>query len=244
MKPPKDLSKRFEQLGTKISPEYAEVLNLICDILNVDVYHMMQWFAYTLVRAASPNHSLTPEVQKIMALLDKDAGWQNAFNLCAPDRKRVAQCILILEQEDHEGFGAVMINRPFFNDATQTECVDDILERIFEVTMRGIYRRFRLAQAERHCDSLADVLLDVLDRSEMLNREEGDEAEGPQMGTRLDNGREVVWGKTSKRRQRHNPDTLAADSRYQQQPLLFTDEAGIEPPDAPKPESWEGEQHE
>ena len=43
--------ERFEQLGTKIDPAMAEVLNACCDALQVDVYHLLQWFTYTIIRA-------------------------------------------------------------------------------------------------------------------------------------------------------------------------------------------------
>lgn len=74
-------SERFEQLGTKIDPAMAEVLNAACDALQVDVYHLLQWFTYTVIKAASPMHELDPRIRKIMTLLESDAGWQEAFNL-------------------------------------------------------------------------------------------------------------------------------------------------------------------
>ena len=55
-------NEKFDVLGTKISPEMSEVLNTICDAMQVDVYHLLQWFVYTLIRASSPQHELTPEI--------------------------------------------------------------------------------------------------------------------------------------------------------------------------------------
>ena len=37
-------SEKFTVLGTKISPETAELLNTICQTMQVDAYHLMQWF--------------------------------------------------------------------------------------------------------------------------------------------------------------------------------------------------------
>ena len=54
----------------------------------------------------------------------------------------------------------------------QTECVDDILERVCEVTMSGIYRRVRQMGAEMECNNLSDVLLTMLDAQDILNAEE------------------------------------------------------------------------
>ena len=232
----KNKDERFEQLGTKIDPSMAEVLNACCDAMGVDVYHLLQWFAYTIVKASAPMHNLDPRIQKLMTMLDRDAGWQNAFNLCNPDRLKVAQVILILEQEGHKGFGAVMIDKPWMGAMMrQTECVDDILERVCEVTMSGIYRRVRQMGADMECNNLSDVLLTMLDAQDILNAEERDAAEGPQMGDVAQNGKVLAYGKRTKRKKHFTPDTMPVTGN------LFED---IDH-DAPAPElnEMEGLQH-
>ena len=231
----KNKDERFEQLGTKIDPAMAEVLNACCDAMGVDVYHLLQWFAYTIVKASAPMHNLDPRIQKLMTMLDRDAGWQNAFNLCNPDRLKIAQVVLILEQDNHKGFGAVMVDKPFFNEARQTECVDDILERVCEVTMSGIYRRVRQMGADMECNNLSDVLLTMLDAQDILNAEERDAAEGPQIGDVAQNGKVLAYGKRTKRKKHYTPDTMPVTGN------LFDDidhEAQAEPL-----KDWEGERH-
>ena len=229
----KNKDERFEQLGTKIDPAMAEVLNACCDAMGVDVYHLLQWFAYTIVKASAPMHSLDPRIQKLMTMLDRDAGWQTAFNLCNPDRLKVSQVILILEQENHKGFGAVMVDKPFFNEARQTECVDDILERVTEVTMSGIYKRLRLMGADMECNNLSDVLLTMIDEQDILNAEEREASELPGMGDVAPNGRAVAYGKRTKRKKHYTPDTMPT------QRTIFEDFDRDAP--APKLEDWEGE---
>ena len=231
----KTKDERFEQLGTKIDPSMAEVLNACCDAMGVDVYHLLQWFAYVVVKASSDLHALDPRIHKLMTMLDRDAGWQTAFNLCNPDKLKVAQVILILEQENHKGFGAVMVDKPFFNEARQTECVDDILERVCEVTMSGIYRRVRQMGADMECNNLSDVLLTMLDAQDILNAEERDAAEGPQIGDVAQNGKVLAYGKRTKRKKHYTPDTMPVTGN------LFED---IDH-DAPAPElnEMEGLQH-
>lgn len=231
----KNKDERFEQLGTKIDPAMAEVLNACCDAMGVDVYHLLQWFAYTIVKASAPMHNLDPRIQKLMTMLDRDAGWQNAFNLCNPDRLKIAQVVLILEQDNHKGFGAVMVDKPFFNEARQTECVDDILERVCEVTMSGIYRRVRQMGADMECNNLSDVLLTMLDEQDILNAEERDAAEGPQMGDVAQNGKVLAYGKRTKRKKHFTPDTMPVTGN------LF-DDIDHEAPAEPL-KDWEGEQH-
>ena len=232
----KTKDERFEQLGTKIDPSMAEVLNACCDAMGVDVYHLLQWFAYVVVKASSDLHALDPRIQKLMVMLDRDAGWQNAFNLCNPDKLKVSQVILILEQENHKGFGAVMVNKPFFNEARQTECVDDILERVTEVTMSGIYKRIRQMGADMECNNLSDVLLTMLDAQDILNAEERDAAEGPQMGDVAQNGKVLAYGKRTKRKKHYTPDTMPVTGN------LF-DDIDHEAPLTEPLKDWEGEQH-
>jgi hypothetical protein len=231
----KTKDERFEQLGTKIDPSMAEVLNACCDAMGVDVYHLLQWFAYVVVKASSDLHALDPRIQKLMVMLDRDAGWQNAFNLCNPDKLKVSQVILILEQENHKGFGAVMVDKPFFNEARQTECVDDILERVCEVTMSGIYRRIQQMGADMECNNLSDVLLTMLDAQDILNAEERDAAEGPQMGDVAQNGKVLAYGKRTKRKKHYTPDTMPVTGN------LF-DDIDHEAPAEPL-KDWEGEHH-
>lgn len=231
----KTKDERFEQLGTKIDPAMAEVLDACCNAMGVDVYHLLQWFAYVVVKASSDLHALDPRIQKLMTMLDRDAGWQNAFNLCNPDRLKIAQVVLILEQDNHKGFGAVMVDKPFFNEARQTECVDDILERVCEVTMHGIYKQLRLMGADLKCNNLSDVLLTMLDMQDFINLSDANAAEGPQMGDIAPNGRAVAYGKLTKRKKHFTPDTMPVTGN------LF-DDIDHEAPSEPL-KDWEGEQH-
>ncbi len=219
----KDKDKRFEGLGTKIDPAMYEVLDKCCNVLGVDVYHLLQWFAYTIIRAAAPWHELDPRIQKLLAMLESDAGWQVAFNIANPGKLKVAQAILILEQENKKGFGAVMIDKPFCGEARQTECVDDILERVTEVTMHGIYRRLRLMGAKMDCQNLSDVLLTMIDAQTILDLDEGFRAELPGMGDYADNRRQIAYGKKSKAKQHRTPDSVAQDQRIKQQTITFDD---------------------
>ena len=228
--------ERFKVLATKISPEMAEQLNVICKSMGVDIYNLLQWFVYTLIRASSPQHELTPEIRRLMTMMESDHGWQQAFNLVNQNRLNVAQTILILEQEGRKGFGAVMIDKPFMSEARQTECVDTILERVTEVTMRGIYRRLRLMGAKMDCQNLSDVLLTMIDAQIIHNLDEDFRAELPGMGEHADNGKKVAFGKKSKAKQHRTPDSVATDQR------IKFDDYDREVSDYEAKE-WEGEWH-
>lgn len=211
---------KFVGLGTKISPAMAEVLNTICDAMQVDIYHLMQWFAQVLIRAAAPQHELTPEVQRLMALLESDAGWQNAFNICNPEGLEISQIVLIMEQKNKKGFGAVMINKPFMGDAKQTECVDDIVERVIEVCMKGIYRRLRGLAVEMDCHHMSDLLITMTDAQKVINIDHENAAEMQGPSNYSDYGKQIAYGKATKRKHHRTPDSLANS----QQRIAFSDE--------------------
>ena len=205
--------EKYEVLSVKIKPDQAVLLDAICNVLGVNTYQIFQMFFYTLCKASAPMHELSPEIRKLMTLLETDASWAEAFNLANPDKLKVAQVILILEQEGHKGFGAVMIDKPFMSEARMTECVDDIFERTCEVTMHGIYRRVRLYGARLGCENLSDTLLTLVDGETIALLDE--EAKAEMKGEALYDyrGRRIEYGKKSKAKQHRTPDSLAQDQR-------------------------------
>ena len=82
-------------VSVKLQKSQVDLLNAICDTLGVNSYQIFQMFFYTLMRASAPMHELSPEIRKIMTLMETDAGWAEAFNLANPNQLDVAQCILI-----------------------------------------------------------------------------------------------------------------------------------------------------
>ena len=213
----------YALLQTKISPQQAELLDAICNVLGVNTYQIFQMFFYTLCKASAPMHELSPEIRKLMTLMETDAGWAEAFNMANPERLKVAQVVLILEQKNHKGFGAVMIDRPFMSDARMTECVDDILERVCEVTMHGIYRRLRLIGAEHDCKNLSDILLTMVDAQTILDMDEASKVEMKGEALYDYRGRPIKYGARTKAKQHRTPDSLARDQRIKQQTIVFDD---------------------
>ena len=221
--------------SVKVSPDQAAVLDKICETIGVNSYQMFQMFAYTMARAAAPQHELDPHIRKVMTMMETDASWAKAFNLANPNDLDVAQVVLILQQKDKRGFGAVMIDRPFMGEARMTECTDDILERVCEVTMHGIYRRLRLVGGMMKCNNLSDVLLDLIERQSKDLREEDDRIQMQGEAQFSERGKRIEYGKRTKAKHHRTPDGEA----MRQQRIQFTDEdreiADMEVKD------WEGE---
>ena len=78
--------ENYALLQTKISPQQAELLDAICNVLGVNTYQIFQMFFYTLCKASAPMHELSPEIRKLMTLMETDAGWAEAFNMANPER--------------------------------------------------------------------------------------------------------------------------------------------------------------
>ena len=221
MKKKKRDDVKFVPMGTKISPSAAVVWDAICQARQTDTYHMLQYFIYTMIKAAADPHGINPDIQKILTMLNTDAGWQKAFNLCAPNVKtKVAQVVLILEQEGKEGFGAVMIDKPFMGNATYTTCVDDILERVAEVSMPGLYKQLRQIGIDLDSQSLRETLTLLCDSQQVENLNNSDKAELPGYGNYHDYGKPIEYGQRTKRKKHRTPDSLANS----QQPIRFTEE--------------------
>ena len=224
-------------VSVKLQKSQVDLLNAICDTLGVNSYQIFQMFFYTLMRASAPMHELSPEIRKIMTLMETDAGWAEAFNLANPNQLDVAQCILILQQEDKRGFGAVMVDKPFLSDATMTENVDDILERVCAVTMHGIFRRLRSLGAKMECHNLSDVLLTMIDAQTILELDEENRVEMKGEGMYDHRGRKIEYGKKTKTHGHRTPDSVAQDQR-----ITFPDFDRDQPSEQPLKE-WEGEYH-
>lgn len=245
-------------VSVKISAQQVELLNAICNALGVNSYQIFQMFFYTLTKAASPMHELSPEIRKLMTMMETDAGWAEAFNMANPSKLDVAQVILILQQKGKRGFGAVMIDRPLMKapdkvdeldpdraDPQMTENVDDILERVTEVTMHGIYRRLRLLGARMGCNHLSDVLLTMIDDQTTIELEEESKVEMKGEAQYDIRGRRIEYGKRTRAKQHRTPDSVADDQRFHQTHIVFDDDdktlADMEA--NYQPEEWEGEHH-
>jgi hypothetical protein len=216
--------RKFEPMGTKISPAMAVVWNAVCDALHTDTYHLLQQFIYAMIRSASEQHEKTPDVQRLLDALELDPGWQNAINLCAPNGKfKIAQMILIVEDEDKRGFGVHMLDKPFMGECQQTENVDRIFERLAEVIYKREYIKLRQLGIRRDVKSIRELLSLMIEEqtAALLDKEFKDEMPG--IGDRTEGGRlagSSVYGKRTKQTKRRTPDGEA----NRQQRIVFTDE--------------------
>ena len=206
----------FVVVGTKIPETMAKQLNTICQVLGTTSYDLIQLFLYGFIRHATSPHETSPDMQRLLALLEVDAGWQNAFNLANPGDLTIAQLIMILEQEGRNGFGAVMIDKPWMGmSMRQTENANDILERVIEVTQHGVYRQIRLLGARMGCERFSDIITRMVDDQKTKEDDEAFMREMPGSGDYVDYKgiapRQPIMNKT-KQRHRRGVDTIDRQS--------------------------------
>ena len=228
--------EKFSPQGTKIDPAIAIVWNEVCEALGTDTYHLLQQFIYAMVRMASEQHNKSPEIQRLLYALDLDVGWQNAINLAAPNGKlTIEQMILIVSQEEKDGFGMVMLDKPYMEECRQDMNVNHIVERVIEVGLKKLYMKLRDLKAEKRCKWLSDLLITMCEAQTQMDIEEENLNEMRADAHYSEHGRPIEYGKRTKRVQHRTPDSLA-NSR--QQTINFTEED--EERAAYEAEDWEG----
>lgn len=204
----------YVTVATKVQPNVAELLNIIAKSKGTDIYGLLQLFIQAIIAAAKITTSVSPKIKLLLHMLEVDANWNKIYNFANPTAQHdIAQMILILQQHDgkqpREGLGMVMIDKPFMGDAArQTLCVDDILERVAEVSMNGLYKELRQVGIALETESLRETLTFLCDGALIEHLNEMDAAEGPQVGNFTDFGKVIEYGKRTKRKKRYSPDTM------------------------------------
>jgi hypothetical protein len=222
-------------LQTKVKKSEAEILDRIAQNRGTTIYGLLQLMCQFLIRTASGQFNLSEEINHLLTLFHLEPGWKDSFCSCDPTAEmEVAQEILILQQQGKKGFGAVMVNKPFMGAWTQTECVDDIIERVIEVCAPGIYNRLRTMCAIREITSVLDLLVTLTDAQVLIDLDEANRREIQQANNIAPNGKAVEYGAKRRSKKHFTPDTMPKR-------IIFKDIDHDAP--APETEEWEGLHH-
>ena len=235
-----------KNVSTKVPVWVADLLNLICASRGTDIYGLLKLVLEFIIETAKVSGPVPPAMQTILHMLKMDVDWNRAFAFSDPSATMdVAQVILVLQQHDkdgaRQGFGLAMIDKPFLpgETPTMTLCVDDILERVAEVSMKGLYRDLRQVGVALETESLRETLTMMCDAQLLAHLDESDRGEMPQVGDFHDFGKQIQYGRKTKRKQHRTPDSLDADQRIKQQTIMFEDyDREVSDYEA---QEWEGE---
>ena len=217
-------------LSVKVPTWMARHLNIIAKTRGGDINanHLLALCLQFIVETAKASGPMPVEMKTLLNMLKLDASWNNAFNFSSVSAQMdIAQVILILQQHEGEGekgrarqgFGLAMVDKPFMGgESRMTLCVDDILERVAEVSMRGLYRQLRDIGNELGTSSLRETLTTLCDAQTIINLDDNFQAELPQMGDRADNGRAYAYGQRTRQTKRRTPDP------FEQPRIVFDDD--------------------
>ena len=215
-----------KNVSTKVPVWVAELLNIICRARGTDIYGLMQLVLEFIIETAKVNGPVPPQMQALLHMLKMDVDWNRAFAFSDPSATMdVAQVILVLQQHDkdgaRQGFGLAMIDKPFLpgETPTMTLCVDDILERVAEVSMKGLYRDLRQVGVAYKSESLRETLTLMCDAQIIDHLNQMDADEMPQVGDFHDFGKQIQYGRKTKRKPHRTPDSVANS----QQRIVFDD---------------------
>lgn len=230
----------YVSVATKVPKHVAELLSILAKQRGMEVYELLQLLVNGFITAAKCEGPLPPEMRLMLEALKIDSAWCAAFNFASPTATLdIAQMVLVLQQRDLQGnpkhgFGLVMIDKPFLSEARRTLCVDDILERIAEVSMPGLYKELRQMGTSLDSQSLRETLTIMCDVQAVANLDEANRQEMPGYGEHHDYGKAIEYGQRTRQTKRRTPDDIARQTR-----IVFTDKdrevADYEVQD------WEGE---
>ena len=220
----------YVNVGTKVPPHVAELLNIIAQSKGTDIYGLLQLFIQTIIRAAKCETALSPHLKLLMNMIELDSDWNRAFSFASPSAQTdVAQVILILQQHDKEGakgrprkgFGLVMIDHPLMPGSKPkcTYCVDTIFERVAEVSMNGLKKEIDEMGRRLHTRSLRETLTLMADAQLIQTLSDADREELPQLGNYSDFGRVIEYRERAKALKHRTPDGEA----NRQQRIMFDD---------------------
>ena len=230
-------------LSVKVTQETYDLLNILAEGLHhgTNANDLLKMFVHAFIESAKHCGPVSSDIQQLLDMLKIEEGWHQAFNFADVNaQKKIAQVVLILEQPGRKGFGMVNINRPYIpgKKPYMTYCVDDILERVTEVAMKGLYQRLRDIGNEIGSQSLRETLLKLIEDYKKHSLWLQFEEEGPQLGNYSDFGRAIEYANRAKRKKHFTPDSIQTHIVFGDDDRETADEEAHY-----KPEELEGEHH-
>jgi hypothetical protein len=216
----KNAEDGWVMLNTKVPPHIGKLFDMLANQRGMKSYELLQLLVNGFITAAKHDGPLTPELRLLIDSLKLDVAFCKAFNFASPTaQSEIAQIVLILQQPGNKGFGLQMIDKPYFDDATTTYCIDQIMERVVEVGMDDLYKELRQLGVSLETKSIRETLITMCDAQKFELMRAGDEEEMPGMGNFHDFGKAVEYGQKTKAYKHRTPDSL----HNAQQHLQFHD---------------------
>lgn len=223
-------NEKYVMLGTKVRRDFAENFNLICKRKGIKVYNAIQMIVEAFVRYTDDRHNLSVEMERLMSVFEHMDGWKDAFNLADPTPDRdIQEALYFVTGTGRKGAKGVLVHRPFFGNWTETVNIQYIIERVLEVMSPERYRRLRALAVEMDCNSILDLLDEMIDRhtSELIN----DQFRQGFTDNNRHYGKAVEYGQRTKRKHHKSVDDMQTRLSFSDPPTQeeMEDEAGFKP---------------
>lgn len=235
-----NIEEGFELVQTKVPTHIKQLLDILAGQRGMSTYELLQLLINGFITAAKANGPLSPQMKMLLEVLQTDTSWKGAFSFTGlSGTTDVEQVILIMRQRDQAGrakpgFGIAMIDHPCCGGTTMTLCVDDILERVVEVSMKGLYRQLRQIGVSLESESMRETLIMLCDAKAIEDLNEQDRLELPGYGEYHEFGKRIEFDKKYKRKHHKSPDSIDTQQR-----IVF-DDSDREIADY-EAKDWEGE---
>lgn len=208
-------SGHYVVVPTKVSRHAYEQLHRIAKRKKMSIYKLIQMVCDTLIRYMDDRHNLTEEMERTMSCFEHLVGWADAMNLADPSlNMEVAQAVYILQDAEGKtrGFRAKMVSKPFMGLWDETSNVQQIFERIFNITMPELYMKLFRAKMVLECNSVTEVI-NLLCDNEILSRMNDENRREFEGAARTDGGKRYEYGARTKAHGHRTPDSVATDQR-------------------------------
>lgn len=233
----KDNEESYELVQTKVPKHIKLLLDILSEMRGMSTYELLQLLINGYISYAKASTEVPDEFRNLYESLKFDTAWNNAYNFASPTAQQdIAQMILVLQQPGRNGFGMMMVNKPFMSDAYQTMCVPEIVQRVLEIALG--FRDFvslRQMVVYHEASDVLDMIKKMIVAQCILDIEDSNREELPGMGNNHDWGRSMDDIQKFKRKPHRTPDSVA----NQQQTIQWMDD-GREIADY-EAKDWEGE---
>lgn len=218
----KDNEESYELVQTKVPKHVKQLLDILSEMRGMSTYELLQLLINGYISYAKASTEVPYEFRHLYESLKFDAAWNNAYNFASPTAQQdIAQMILVLQQPGRNGFGMMMINKPFMSDAYQTMCMPEIVQRVLEIVLG--FRDFvslRQMVVYHEASDVLDMIRKMIVAQYILDIEDSDREELPGMGNNHEWGRSMDDIQKFKRKPHRTPDSVA----NQQQTIQWTDD--------------------
>ena len=218
----KDNEESYELVQTKVPKHVKQLIDILSEMRGMSTYELLQLLINGYISYAKASTEVPDEFRHLYESLKFDAAWNNAYNFASPTAQQdIAQMILVLQQPGRNGFGMMMVNKPFMSDAYQTMCMPEIVQRVLEIALG--FRDFvslRQMVVYHEASDVLDMIRKMIVAQYILDIEDSDREELPGMGNNHDWGRSMDDIQKFKRKPHRTPDSVA----NQQQTIQWTDD--------------------